>query len=78
MSSPGLTADDFENGPVTLVGDENIGLAIANYLAGTWGIYNFLRYDRLKPGIMKKLGPFMDDAIGGLVAGAMTRAVTQT
>lgn len=74
---PGLTADNFKSDPITLVADESIGLAIANYLAGTWGIYNFLRYDRVKPGIIKKLGPFMDDAIGGLVAGAMTRTMTE-
>jgi alpha-ribazole phosphatase CobZ len=74
---PGLTADNFQSDPITLVADESIGLAIANYLAGTWGIYNFLRYDRVKPGIMKKLGPFMDDAIGGLIAGAMTRTMTE-
>lgn len=74
---PGLTAKRFASDPIALVADESIGIAIANYLGGTWGIYNFLRYDRMKPGIMKKLGPFMDDAIGGLVAGAMTRAMTQ-
>jgi alpha-ribazole phosphatase CobZ len=74
---PGLTAKRFASDPIALVADESIGIAIANYLGGTWGVYNFLRYDRMKPGIMKKLGPFMDDAIGGLVAGAMTRAMTQ-
>jgi alpha-ribazole phosphatase CobZ len=74
---PGLGPEDFRYDPVTLVADESIGLAIANYLAGTWGTYNFLRYDRMKPGVMSRTGPFMDDAIGGLVAGALTRIMTR-
>lgn len=73
---PGLSPEDYRCDPITLVADESIGLAIANYLAGTWGIYNFLRYDRMKPGMMSKIGPFMDDAVGAVVAGALTRIMT--
>jgi len=74
---PSLSPKDFRSDPVTLVADESIGLAIANYLAGTWGAYNFLRYDRLKPGMMSRIGPFMDDAVGGLVAGALTKIMAR-
>lgn len=70
---PSLSKEAFLKDPIALVTDETIGTAIANYIAGTLGVHNFLYYDRVKPGIMKKLEPFMDDAIGGLVSGVMSR-----
>jgi alpha-ribazole phosphatase CobZ len=70
---PSLSQEAFMKDPIALVTDETIGMAIANYVAGTLGVHNFLYYDREKPGIMKKLEPFMDDAIGGLVSGVMSR-----
>jgi alpha-ribazole phosphatase CobZ len=59
--------------PAQLVADELIGIAIAEYIGGKNALFNFIRYDRKKPGILKRLGPFVDDAIAGLVAGCMTR-----
>jgi len=70
---PELSSEAFRQDPVILVADECIGSQIANYLAGTWGTYNFLRYDRFKPGIISKLGPFMDDAVAGLVGGTLAK-----
>jgi phosphatidylglycerophosphatase A len=54
-----------------------LGLAIANYIAGTRGIFEFTRFDQAKPGILKKLGPITNDAIGGLVAGVSSNVYTR-
>ena len=72
---PKLTAQAFLADPISLVADEAIGNAIANYIGGTLGMHNFQYYDRMKPGIAKKLPPFMDDAVCGLVAGVMSRVL---
>jgi len=58
--------------PVYLLADELIGITIAEYLAGSRGLFNFTQYDQKKPGILSRLGPFLDDAVGGLVAGVMS------
>ena len=60
---PGLTKERFMGRP-GLVADELMGLAIANYIAGVRGIFEFTRFDQAKPGILKKLGPITNDAIG--------------
>lgn len=62
-------ADD----PEALVADELIGMSVAEYIAGKKGLFNYIRYDREKPGIIANLPPFMDDAIGALVAATMTK-----
>ena len=62
-----------EGDPAFLVADELIGMSIAEYIAGKRGLFNFVRYDREKPGIIGVLPPFMDDAVGALVAASMTR-----
>ena len=59
--------------PSALVADELIGMSIAEYIAGKKGLFNYVRYDREKPGILARLPPFLDDAVGALVAGTMTR-----
>ena len=52
-----------------------------NYTAGAKGIFEFIRFDQSKPGIVKKLGPITNDAIGGLIVGVSsnmyTRALSQ-
>jgi alpha-ribazole phosphatase CobZ len=73
---PGLTKQIFEGRP-GLVADELIGLAIANYVAGAKGVFEFVRFDQAKPGILKKLGPLTNDAIGGLVAGVSSNMYTR-
>jgi alpha-ribazole phosphatase CobZ len=66
---PGLTKERFMGRP-GLVADELLGMAIATYIAGAKGIFEFIRFDQAKPGILKELGPISNDGIGGLVAGA--------
>jgi alpha-ribazole phosphatase CobZ len=73
---PGLTKERFMGRP-GLVADELMGLAIANYIAGVRGIFEFTRFDQAKPGILKKLGPITNDAIGGLVAGVSSNMYTR-
>jgi alpha-ribazole phosphatase CobZ len=73
---PGLTKERFLGRP-GLVADELLGLAIANYIAGVRGIFEFTRFDQAKPGILKKLGPIANDAIGGLVAGVSSNLYTR-
>jgi alpha-ribazole phosphatase CobZ len=73
---PGLTKERFMGRP-GLVADELLGLAIANYIAGVRGVFEFTRFDQAKPGILKKLGPIANDAIGGLVAGVSSNMYTR-
>ncbi|AEC51913.1 low temperature requirement C - like protein [Pyrococcus sp. NA2] len=64
---------EVEGDPVNLVADELIGISIAEYIGGKMGLFNFFYYDTRKPGILRELPPFLDDAIGGFIAGCMTR-----
>jgi alpha-ribazole phosphatase CobZ len=73
---PGLTKERFMGSP-GLVADELLGLAIANYIAGVRGVFEFIRFDQAKPGVLKKLGPIANDAIGGLVAGVSSNMYTR-
>ncbi|MCJ7562634.1 MAG: phosphatidylglycerophosphatase A, partial [Thermoplasmata archaeon] len=56
-----------------LVADELIGMSIAEYIGGKKALFNYVRYDREKPGVIGRLPPFMDDAVVALVAATMTR-----
>jgi alpha-ribazole phosphatase CobZ len=73
---PGLSKKRFEGRP-GLVADELIGLAIATYIAGARGVFEFTRFDQAKPGILKKLGAMTNDAIGGLIAGVSSNMYTK-
>lgn len=73
---PGVTQEIFRGRP-GLVADELIGMAIATYIAGARGVFEFTRFDQVKPGILKKLGAITNDAIGGLVAGASSNMYTK-
>jgi len=73
---PGLSQERFMGRP-GLIADELLGLAIANYLGGVKGIFEFTRFDQAKPGILNKLGPITNDAIGGLVAGVSSNVYTR-
>jgi alpha-ribazole phosphatase CobZ len=72
---PGLTQERFRGrpGPVT---DEILGIAIATYIGGTRGVFEYVRFDQAKPGILKSLGSVTNDAIGALVAGASSNMYT--
>ncbi|RLI22029.1 hypothetical protein DRO54_02135, partial [Candidatus Bathyarchaeota archaeon] len=74
---PGMTAETFQSDPVFLLADELLGMNIANYIAGSCGIFEFIRFDKAKPGILRRLGPFLDDVIGGLIAGASSKMYSQ-
>jgi alpha-ribazole phosphatase CobZ len=73
---PGLTQERFSGRP-GLVADELLGMAIATYIAGAKGIFEFIRFDQNKPGILSKLGPIVNDAIGALVAGCSSNMYSQ-
>ena len=73
---PGLSQERFMGRP-GLIADELLGLAIANYLAGVRGVFEFTRFDQAKPGILNKLGPITNDAIGGLVAGVSSNVYSR-
>ncbi len=66
----------FSEDPIHLIADEIIGMQIAQYISGTRGIFEFHRFDRHKPGIIGKLGPFLDDMVCGLVGGIMSAIYT--
>ena len=66
----------FAKDPIHLIADEIIGMQIAQYIAGTRGIFEFHRFDRFKPGIISKMGPFTDDMLCGLIGGAMSSVYT--
>lgn len=72
---PGLTKERFTGRP-GLVADELLGMTIANYIAGARGTFEFIRVDKAKPGILKKLGPISNDAVGGLIAGVSSNMYT--
>ncbi len=74
---PGIDEMSFEGDPVYLVADEILGISIALQIAGYYGLFEFYRFDRKKPGILKRLPPFVDDAIGALIAGACSRMYSE-
>ena len=73
---PSLTKERFMGRP-GLVADELLGMTIASYIAGVRGIFEFIRFDQAKPGILKKLGPISNDAVGGLIAGVSSNMYTR-
>ncbi|MCM8786092.1 MAG: phosphatidylglycerophosphatase A [Candidatus Omnitrophica bacterium] len=70
---PNLTYKAYKDDAVFIVSDEIIGKEIAQYIGGTLALFEYERIDKIKPGIIKKLPPFLDDIIGGLIAGIMVR-----
>ncbi len=72
---PGLTKERFLGRP-GLVADELIGIAIATYIGGSRAMFEFVRFDQAKPGILAKLPPLTNDAVGALVAGASSNVYT--
>lgn len=68
---------EIKDDPVFLLSDEIIGMAIAECIGGTYARFEFTRYDQKKPGILKTLGPFLDDAVAGLIAGCTSRLYSE-
>jgi alpha-ribazole phosphatase CobZ len=73
---PGLSKERLLGRP-GLVADELLGMAIASYIAGARGVFEFIRFDQNKPGVLKRLGPIVNDAIGGLIAGCSSNMYTR-
>jgi alpha-ribazole phosphatase CobZ len=74
---PSLPKKVFEKDPTFLVADEILGMAIAEYIGGSRGVMEYIRFDKAKPGILKKLGPISDDIVAGLVAGVSSNMYTR-
>jgi alpha-ribazole phosphatase CobZ len=74
---PNLNKDSYDRDLTFLVCDEVLGMSIATYIAGHKGMFEYVRFDKLKPGIIKKLGPFMDDVIAALVGGVSSSMYTR-
>ena len=68
---------EIKDDPVFLLSDEIIGMAIAECIGGTYARFEFTRYDQKKPGILSTLGPFLDDAVAGLIAGCTSRLYSE-
>jgi len=73
---PGLSLEYFMGKP-GLVADELFGIAIATYIAGAKGMFEYVRFDQAKPGFLKKLGPLTNDPIAALIAGASSNMYTR-
>jgi alpha-ribazole phosphatase CobZ len=73
----GLDRGRFREDPVHLVADELLGIALAQYIAGTKGLFEYIRYDKKKPGILGVLGPFHDDIVASLIGSIMSRIYTE-
>lgn len=69
---------EIKDDPVFLLSDEIIGMAIAECIGGTYARFEFTRYDQKKPGILRTLGPFLDDAVAGLIAGCTSRLYSES
>jgi alpha-ribazole phosphatase CobZ len=76
-SLPNLNSADYENDLTCLIADEVLGLSIAKYVGGYKGLFDYVRYDKAKPGILASLGPFMDDVIAGLIGGVSANMYTR-
>lgn len=77
MMLPNLSGEDYERDLTYLIADEVLGMSIAKYIGGYKGTFEYVRYDKAKPGILARLGPFMDDVIGGLIGGVSSNMYTR-
>ncbi|AKB84343.1 alpha-ribazole phosphatase CobZ [Methanococcoides methylutens] len=74
---PNISRSSYEKDLTFIIADEVIGMSIAKYISGDKGMFEFVRFDKQKPGILSKLGPFMDDIIGGLIGGVSANMYTR-
>ncbi len=70
---PGLDSNDYRRDIAGLVADEVLGIALATYINGWNGLLEYYRYDKKKPGVISRLGPFLDDAVAALIGGVTSR-----
>lgn len=74
---PGISKTSYEKDLTFIIADEVLGTTISRYISGDKGTFEFVRFDKQKPGILSKLGPFMDDVIGGLIGGVSANMYTR-
>lgn len=74
---PNMPSADYEKDLTYLIADEVLGMSIAKYVGGYKGSFDYVRYDKAKPGILGELGPFMDDIIAGLIGGVSANMYTR-
>jgi alpha-ribazole phosphatase CobZ len=74
---PNISYRDYEKDLTYLIADEVLGSSIATYVGGYKGCFDYVRYDKAKPGIIGRLGPFMDDVIAGLIGGVSSNMYTR-
>ncbi len=67
---PDISPKGYEQDMTFLIADEVLGMTISKYIGGHKGSFEYVRFDKVKPGILSTLGPFLDDVIAGLVGGA--------
>ncbi|MHC1631311.1 MAG: alpha-ribazole phosphatase CobZ [Methanotrichaceae archaeon] len=74
---PSIRSSDYEQDLTYLIADEVLGLSIAKYVGGYKGSFDYVRFDKAKPGILGTLPPFMDDVIAGLIGGVSANMYTR-
>jgi alpha-ribazole phosphatase CobZ len=74
---PNISSSDYEKDLTFLIADEVLGISISKYIGGYKGLFEYVRYDKAKPGILRELGPFMDDVIAGLIGGVSSNMYTR-
>ncbi|WP_091933775.1 alpha-ribazole phosphatase CobZ [Methanolobus profundi] len=74
---PNISKSSYEKDLTFIIADEVLGTSIARYISGDKGMFEFVRFDKKKPGILAELGPFMDDIIGGLIGGVSANMYTR-
>ncbi|WP_094229175.1 alpha-ribazole phosphatase CobZ [Methanolobus psychrotolerans] len=75
---PNISRSSYEKDLTFIIADEVLGMSISKYISGDKGMFEFVRFDKQKPGILSKLGPFMDDIIGGLIGGVSANMYTRS
>jgi alpha-ribazole phosphatase CobZ len=74
---PNISKSSYEKDLTFIIADEVLGMSISKYISGDKGMFEFVRFDKQKPGILAELGPFMDDIIGGLIGGVSANMYTR-
>jgi len=74
---PNISISSYEKDLTFIIADEVIGMSIAKYISGDKGMFEYVRFDKEKPGILAKMGPFMDDVIAGLIGGVSANMYTR-
>ena len=75
---PNISRKSYERDLTFIIADEVLGMSISRYISGDKGTFEFVRFDKQKPGILSKLGPFMDDVIGGIIGGVSANMYTRS